>query len=163
MAALYEIASEYKQALVELNNMDLDDQTIADTLEGLSGDMEAKGRSVAAFFQNLDSEAAAIKDAVQRMSARQKVIQNRSARLRQYLLDNMQRCEITEISCPEFAIKVVKNPPSVIVDDVYAIPSDYTKEKVTVTVDKTLIKTAIKDGHDVPGAHTETGYRLKIT
>lgn len=37
MTALYLIAAEYRNAAEQLANLDLDPQTVADTLEGMSG------------------------------------------------------------------------------------------------------------------------------
>lgn len=47
MTALYALTQQYMDAANKLADMDLDEQTLADTLEGLSGDFEAKAVSVA--------------------------------------------------------------------------------------------------------------------
>ena len=47
MTALHLIAAEYQDAARKLADLDLDVETIADTLEGMSGDLEAKAQSVA--------------------------------------------------------------------------------------------------------------------
>lgn len=63
---LYELSDEYRDALAVLNEMDLDEQTIADTLEGLQGAIEVKAQNVAMFTRNLEATAEAIKDAERR-------------------------------------------------------------------------------------------------
>ena len=40
MTALYELAAEYRADAEKLADMDLDEQTLADTLEGLGGELE---------------------------------------------------------------------------------------------------------------------------
>jgi hypothetical protein len=40
MTALYEIAHQYRADADKLADMDLDEQTLADTLDSLSGDLE---------------------------------------------------------------------------------------------------------------------------
>jgi len=60
---LYSLAAEYRQAAESIANLDLDDQTIADTLEGLSGELEVKATNVAMFAKNLEATATAIKEA----------------------------------------------------------------------------------------------------
>ena len=69
MTALYEIAAEYRDAATKLAELDLDAQTVADTLEGLSGDLETKAQNVAFFVRNLEATAAAIKQAEADMAA----------------------------------------------------------------------------------------------
>ena len=40
MTSLYDIAAEYRQTADKLADLDLDEQTISDTLEGMSGALE---------------------------------------------------------------------------------------------------------------------------
>ena len=67
MAALYEIATLYRKAAVELENLDLDDQVISDTLEGLGGDLEQKAVNVAFVVKNLEVTVGAIDGAIEEM------------------------------------------------------------------------------------------------
>ena len=159
---LYQIGDEYQKVLAELHDLDIDDETLADTLESLdiATDFQSKGLSVAAFFQNIDAGVEAMKAAKKRMDDRIKVAEGRSKRMKQYLLDNMLRCEITEITCPEFTIKTAKTPPSVEVDDMTRLAERFTR--VTVAPDKAAIKKAIKDGEEVSGVRLVSGHRLSI-
>jgi hypothetical protein len=50
----------------------------------------------------------------------------------------------------------------VIVDE-QVIPSEYKKEKITVSIDKTAIKNDIKDGNDIMGAYIQYSQTLLIT
>lgn len=49
-----------------------------------------------------------------------------------------------------------------IIDNAELLPSEFVKEKVTYTPDKTAIKNAIKAGQDVPGAHVESVNNIQI-
>lgn len=71
---------------------------------------------------------------------------------------------MTEVHGFEYAIKLMPNPPSVIVDDQEKIPGEFiTTEVKTITkVDKKSILDAIKDGRMVEGVHIERGSRLSI-
>lgn len=162
---LYELAGEYHHAAIALSDMDLDDQTIRDTLEGLSGDLEKKATNVAFFVRNLEATADQIKQAEAGMAARRKAMENRAERIREYLKGSMEYAGITEISCPHFKLAIRKNPPSVVIDAESQIPSDYMTQPVAPppAPDKKLIAKAIKDGFTVPGAHLdETKTRLEI-
>ena len=162
LPALYEITESYRQALEMFTDpeQDFDPQMVADTLESLEGTLEAKATNVAAFFQNLEVTANAIREAEKRMAQRRKAIEKRVESLRQYLLDNMQACGITKIESPYFVISLQKSPESVVVDDESVIPDDYCK--FTKTVDKSLVKQALRDGYDIPGCHLESGTHVRI-
>lgn len=47
-------------------------------------------------------------------------------------------------------------------EDVNALPEEYTVEDVTVKPDKRKIKEAIRNGTDVPGASIEAGLSITI-
>lgn len=93
--SLYQLADEYMVAATKLADLDLDEQTIADTLEGLAGAVEIKATNVAMFVRNLEASADAIKQAEAQMSARRKAIEGRAGRIRDYLKTNMERTGIT--------------------------------------------------------------------
>jgi len=161
---LYQISNEFQEQALSLSDLDLDETTLNDTLEGLIFPVEVKATNVAAFVLNLEADVSAIKQAEERLAARRQSIENRAKHLRQYLLTNMERCGITEITANDktFAIKLKQNPESVKIDDEAVIPPDYFVEKVSKSLDKTLVKKAIKDGAAVPGCHLERGTRLVI-
>ena len=74
-----------------------------------------------------------------------------------YVLKNMGDKEvITKYG----VMKVRKNPPSVVIDDIAKIPTQYQHQKIEVTIDKTAIKKAIQSGEKVDGAHIEQGEKL---
>ena len=58
---LYTVADQYLADIKKLQDMEIDDQTFADTLEGLAGDLEVKATNVALFIRNLEANADAIK------------------------------------------------------------------------------------------------------
>lgn len=161
---LYEIVAQYRTDLAKLEELDLDEQTVADTLESLGGELEVKATNVAMFVRGLESTAAAIKDAESMMAARRKAIENRAKRVRQYLLDNMQAAGISKINHPMLALSIAKNPPSVDIFDEAQIPDAYRTDPPPPprVPDKALIKQAISDGFDVPGARIVQGVSLRI-
>lgn len=164
MTALYELAHQYRADLESLADMDLDDQTLADTLEGLSGDLEIKAQNVVMFTRNLEATAAAIKDAEAQMAARRKALENRAAGLRRYVLESMQHAGVSKIECPLFKVAVRENPASVEIYEPGLIPSEYMRqpEPPPATPDKAAIKAAIAAGAEVPGAKLTRGVRLEV-
>jgi hypothetical protein len=164
MASLYELSNEYQLAQIKLIESDYDEQTIADTLESLSGDLEAKSVNVAMFIRNLEVTAEAIRQAEKDMAERRKTIERKTDAMKLYLKENMQRCGITKIESPYFALTIKKNPPSVVIDDAGAIPSElYVFPAAPEPYpDKKAIAEQLKAGNVVNGAHLEQAERLDI-
>lgn len=164
MTTLFLLADEYRAAAESLADMDLDDQTIADTIEGLTGELTVKATNVAMFIRNIESTAEAIKSAEKQMAERRRTLEKRSESVRVYLQRCMESSGITKIESPHFVLTIKKNPDSVIVDDEKQIPSEFMRQPETPppAPDKTAIKAAIKSGVDVPGARLECRNRLDI-
>ena len=163
MTALYELAASYRALADKLHDLDLDDQTIADTLESESGDLIEKGTNVAKVFRNMEALADQIKQAEQQMASRRKALEKRAASLKQYLHANMEKAGISKIESPWFVVSIRKNPASVVIDAESEIPSDYMREiPASYSPDKAAIKSAIQDGVIVPGCHLEQSTRLEI-
>lgn len=162
--SLYVLSNEYRAAADQLADLDLPDEVVRDTLESISGDLEAKSVNVASFVRNLEASAEQIKEAEAAMATRRKAIEKRAANVRQYLLDNMLACGIKEISCPYFKLNVRENPPAVVINEPALIPVEYLTDPAPPppSPDKALIKKAIQDGFEVPGAHLTRGKRLDI-
>lgn len=164
LPALYEIADQYLQDVAKLQDLDLDPQTIADTLEGMAGDLEVKATNVAMFIRNLESLADQIKQAEATMSARRKALETRADHIREYLLSNMQRTGITKIDSPYLHIALRNNPPSVIVDDPSLIPARYMRQAPPPppVPDKKEISAGLKFGEKIPGVHLEVKQSVTI-
>lgn len=163
LAPLYELAAEYRAAADRLHDLDLDDQTIADTLESMSGAIEAKATNVAFVIRNMESMVAQIKDAENKMAERRKSLENRAKRMKEYLQTNMERAGISKIESPYFVLSLRNNQESVDVIDESAIPADFLREiPAKYEPDKVLIKTAIKDGFTVPGCALKRTQSLQI-
>ena len=164
MNTLYDISAEYRQTADKLADLDLDEQTIADTLEGMSGALEVKAQNVVMFARNLEATATAIKEAETAMAARRKAIEHRAAGLRRYALSAMQVAGVQSIECPYFKLSVRKNPPAVEVFDAAQIPAQFmrTPEPPPPAPDKKAITEAIKAGQEVPGARLVSGERLEV-
>lgn len=164
--SLYAMASEFQCAAQTMADMDIDQQTVLDTLEGMKFGVEQKAQNVAAFVLNTRAEADAIGVVIERLQAKKKAYEKRADCLSAYLLENMQRCGISEISANDGTFRIkrhVGRDSAVVIDSANSIPQDYMREiPAKFEPDKTLIKRAINDGFDVPGAHVEKRDRLEI-
>jgi hypothetical protein len=161
---LFEIASEYRTDAAKLEDLDLDETTLADTLEAISGDLETKCMQTAFVARNLESTAAQIKEAAKAMTERAKALENRAERIRKYLLDGLTLAQRDKIDTPYFRIKIALNPPSVQIADESLVPDLYKTDPPppAPVPDKAAIKKAILDGFEVPGCSLVRGRRLDI-
>lgn len=162
--SLYEISLEYRADLDKLADMDLDDQTLTDTLDSMGGELQVKAQSVACFIRNLEASAAAIKEAEAQMAARRKALENKAARVKDYLLASMMVAGVEKVECPLFKLAVRDNPAAVEVYQPELIPAQYMRqpEPPPAVPDKAAIKEALKDGIEVPGCRLTQGKRLEI-
>jgi len=161
---LYEIAHDFRAAADKLADLDMDEQTLTDTLESLSGDLEVKATNTAMFIRNIEANAAAIKEAESHMAARRKALENRAARVKDYLLANMMVAGVQKIESPYFKLAVRENPAAVEVYEPGLIPAEFMRqpEPPPPVVDKAAIKEVLKAGREVAGCKLTKGVRLEI-
>lgn len=163
---LYEISNAYLATAQQLAELDLDEQTLSDTLEAEQWPVEEKARAVSAMILNLELEAESVKAAGERIAKRAKSLQARADWLHNYLLVNMQRTGITEIKSIDGTFRAKLYPQrdaSVEIVEPSLIPADYMREiPARQEPDKALIKKAISDGYDVPGARVIKKDRLEV-
>ena len=165
MLTLYVLAEEYRLASEKLSNLDLDEQTITDTLDGLSFELETKAQNTVMYARDLQATAAAIKEAEEQMAKRRRAMENRAKHLLEYVQGCMETAEVQRIECPHFRIAIQAKPPSVDVYEPGLLPVEYmrTPEPPPPAPDKTAIAAAIKAGKEVPGARLVQGTRLAIS
>lgn len=167
MSSLYEMTAEFRHQVAELESSDMPPEVIADTIEAMQYPIELKAANVAAYDLTLDAEVVALKEIEKRVSDKRKAREAAASRMRNYLKINMAACGISEIKAIDgtFTVKLLRERDAVVViDSENLIPADYMREKPAPPPepDKALIKKAIADGYEVPGAHVEKRDRLEI-
>lgn len=163
MKPLYELAAEYLDTLETLENMDLDDQCIKDTLESMSGDLEKKCENICYVIQNKRATAAAIREAAARMIERADREDKQADSLLAYTKRAFESAGIQKLECPYFKMQIKKNPPRLVIDDASKIPSAYWYQPPMPPkqIDKSMLKAHIKVA-SVLGAHLEQDTRLEV-
>jgi hypothetical protein len=161
---LFDIAKEYRDIANVLMDTEVDEQTLSDTLEGERWSLELKAQNYGFVIRNMETTAAAIKEAEKQMAARRKALEARTAYLSERLKLGMEIAGVTELSCPHFAIKIKRNPPSVDIFEPGLIPAEFMRqpEPPPAVPDKAAIKAAIQAGREVPGALLDSATRLDI-
>lgn len=159
---LYEITTELKTAVSQMEDAGFDEETVADTLESMTGDFESKCISIASYIKNLEIEEQAIEEAVRNMQHRKQQTAKKREWMEGYLLRNMLALEKNNIFTPQFDISTRKTPEKVIVDNPDDVAQKWMKKKTTYTMDIAGMKEAMKSGKKVRGAHLESGHKVNI-
>lgn len=166
---LYELSDDYLAALQTLESLaesgQLSPEVVADTIEGLSGDLEVKAKNVIGYVKSLEAESDAISNAIDGMQKRMLALDKKAEWMREYVKSAMERTGITEIKSPYFVIKLKDNPGKVIIDCEAGLP-DYCWREVPATrePDKKAIKAKLDEGDKTvsAAAHIEKGKRLEV-
>lgn len=153
MTKLYELTGNIKA----LESLDLDTETLADSLEGIAGEFEEKAKGILAFTENMNGDIDALSNEIKRLQGRKSTLENRKKRLREYLLHNMEASGIRKIECPYFTASLREGSESVDIDDLESIPDEYVKVEVKETPDKTAIKRDLKAGIEINGVSLNRG------
>lgn len=125
-----------------------------------------KATAVAAYMIETARQAEMLETYCAEIMGRVKAARKRSEWLKEYLCSHMAACGITEIR-DERGIFTARRYPerdeSVEVFDSEQLPADYLREiPAKYEPDKTLIKKAIHDGFEVPGARIVKRDRLAV-
>lgn len=125
-----------------------------------------KAQAVAAFVLDNEAQADMVEAHAKALLDRVKAARKRSDWLRQYLQSHMAGAGITEIKADDNTFKAslaIGRDESVDVYEPGLLPQDYMREiPAKYEPDKALIKRALKDGFEVPGAKLVKKDRLTI-
>lgn len=160
---LYQAAADVRDLL---DQIDPETGEIPDGFEQARAVVATKALGVAAYVLESGKQADMVEAAGKELIERAKAQRKRIDWLKQYLGIHMAACSITEIK-DERGLFTAKLFPgrdkSVEVFDAAQLPADYLREiPAKHEPDKTLIKKAIGDGFDVPGARLIAKDRLEI-
>lgn len=157
---LYELTDEWQQLLELMEDPDVDDQVIADTLEAIGGEIEAKADGYAMVMAQLKADCEAIKFEETRLSCRRKVFENNIERMKKNLQNAMEMTGKTKFKTTLFSYNVQNNPASVVIDDATKIPAQFLIQQEP-KIDKKSIKEFLSE-NTADFAHLENTKSLRI-
>jgi hypothetical protein len=131
------------------DDLDIDERTLADTVEGLTDFHEILAALIRAALKD-ETEAAVLKVMLGQMTDRLHRFEARADKRREMARDAMEATDLMNLTMPDFTASVRKAPPHLVIVDEAIIPQDYIIQKPTIN--KRAIANTIKDGGHVEGA-----------
>lgn len=167
---LYEIADNYRTFMEMVDAGELEDMdAVADTLEAIQQEFDAKLDNIACLYKSLSAEADAIEAEAKHLLERAKYKRNVCDRLKSYVSAQMQSIGQDRFENERNRISFTKSTALAVTDESalfnalqLANRDDlYEVEEVT-KFDKTGIKKALKDGNTFAGCELKTNKNLQI-
>jgi hypothetical protein len=151
MANLYTLAIEFLEAANQLENMDLENDVVADTLEALQMPLEVKAENTIKYIKNLEAMAQARKDEAKRLTEQAAKDLKKAERLTNYLDDALKMLNQKQLTAGIFQLSFKKGSEVVQVDETQ-LPKEFWKvETVEKPFDKPTLKKYLKEGLEIPG------------
>lgn len=158
--SLHKITKEYYDAITSLLK---NEEGSLLAIEATKGTFDDKIINKAKYYKNLEAEFNAVKNAIREMSERSKIIEKEMNFLTDDIRLALEETGIDEpIICPEFSIKLQKNPPRLVLENEQLIPDTYIVIKEVKSLDTIAIKKDILEGFEVSGARVESRMRVVI-
>ena len=163
---LYELAIEYREIVQELESDDsLDEQTIKDTLDGVSGDLEHKVLSIARVILEMKATSEARAEAAERMAARAESAAKKAEWLQHYLRTAMEATGLKKAEDAEVIASLKRRPPALHMVNKDLTPPPYWRhyDPPPPKPDRRAILKDLKAGKTVEGWKLRgLAYRLEI-
>lgn len=153
MTALYHIANDF----AKLTDSGMDPEMIADTLDSIEWELEAKVEQILAVCKNESAHADALREESKRLAERARLSENRVARLKEYVARSLETAGKKSIKAGLHEVTVREPSRSVEITDSGALPPQFVEYETTIKADKLAIKKLIDAGQEVPGAIIKVG------
>lgn len=163
---LYELTNDYLDFIEAVENGEIPEEAIADTLESIKACIEDKADSIACLLKNLDADIVAIKAEEARLAERRKTKEKTHERIKQYLSETLQFAGIDKIETARNKITFRKSESVEIDSDVFIAWAQKNRDDLlkysAPTADKTAIKRVLKDGIEIVGAELRINNNIQI-
>jgi Siphovirus Gp157 len=128
----------------------LDEQTLADTVEGLTDLHEILGAVIRGALAD-EALASGLKNRIAEMEDRLSRLQDRAAKRRQIAKEVMTELDLKKLQAPDFTASIRPGFPSLVVMNESEIPSIYWEPR-DPKLDRATLISDLKHGREVAGA-----------
>lgn len=157
---LYELTQNFLNLLDLLENPDIPKEVVESALEEVEGNFEDKAENIVKLIKSIEADIKGYKEEENRLSTRRKALENKAKSLKEYLQSSMKALEKESIKGKLFTIYTQKNQPSLIIDDMDKLPSEY--KRTVEEADNKKIKEDLLNKVKIPGARIEVSKSLRI-
>ena len=134
---------------VRAQDPELDEQTLADTVEGLTDLHEILAAIVRAALAD-EALATGLKSRIAEMQERLERLQERATKRRQVVKDTMVELDLKKLTAPDFSVSVRPGMPALLVIDEAAVPSIYWEPREP-RLDRQGLLAELKQGAEITG------------
>src|SRR5215475_3024078 len=128
----------------------IDEQTLADTVEGLTDLHEILTAVIRAALTD-QALATGLEGRIGEMQARRDRLQDRAAKRRQIAKDVMVEVDLKKLAAPDFTASIRPGPPALMVIDEAAVPSIYWEPREP-RLNRQELANDLKQGAEIAGA-----------
>src|SRR5476651_2425207 len=127
----------------------IDEQTLADTVEGLTDLHEIVTAIIRSALQD-EALASALKSRISDMQARLERLQDRASKRRQIARDVMVELDLKRLDAPDFTASIREGIPALVVIDEDAVPKSYW-EPSEPRLRRQILASDLKQGAEIDG------------
>ena len=128
---------------------ELDEETLSDTVEGLTDLHEILAAIVRAALAD-EALATGLKGRIAEMQERLERLQERAAKRRQIVKDTMVELDLKKLTAPDFSASIRPGMPALLVIDEAAVPSIYWEPREP-RLDRQGLLAELKQGAEITG------------
>src|SRR5574344_272921 len=164
MANIYELTYSINLLWDLMDQGELDDDVLIDTMMNSQEDLKDKLEGYCMFIKQMESDINGIDTEIKRLQDRKAVLKNTIERSKKVMQMAMETAGEKKVKGQIFTISIQANPESVVLDESYIenIPPEYLRVK-DPEIDKAKLKEDLKNGVNLEGiAHLEQNYVLRI-
>ena len=134
---------------IRTQDPDLDEQTLTDTVEGLTDVHEILAAIVRAALAD-EALATGLKSRIAEMQERLERLQERATKRRQIVKDTMVELDLKKLTAPDFTVSIRPGMPTLMVIDEAAVPSIYWEPREP-RLDRQGLLAELKQGAEITG------------
>ena len=134
---------------IRAQDPELDEQTLADTVEGLTDVHEILAAIVRAALAD-EALASGLKGRIAEMEERRERLEERALKRRQIVKDTMVELDLKKLTAPDFSASIRPGMPALLVIDEAAVPSIYWEPREP-RLDRQGLLAELKQGVEITG------------
>lgn len=156
---IYEITGYALELMEYLDAEEIDEQTVANTLESIGAD--EKIDSYCKIIENYKSDISGIDEAIARLKARKERAEKNIDRMKTALDGFMQATKKDKVKTQLFTVSYRKSKSVEILNE-SLIPKEFIKVKTEESPDKTAIKKVLSEGGTIAGCQLKENKNIQI-